>query len=318
MALFRFGIMGAARIAEKFCSAVKNIEGAEVAAVSSKDEYRAKAFAEKNGIEGYYGSYDEMLSRSDIDAVYIATTHNFHYENLLACISHGKPALCEKSMVMTAEQAKTVFSLAENHDVFIMEAMWSRFLPSIQKAKQWVSEGRIGNVNLASAAIGHAAEYDPKGRMFSPELGGGALYDLGVYAIELTSYLVGKPVLSVSSKLLFAETGVDKADTITLVFDGCIASLQCSISSRIGERACLYGSKGYIEIPDFHFGGECRLFDENGKQIEAYGEKPENGFTYQIEEVIRCVRSGKLESDVVPHRDTILCAEIFDQCLSNR
>lgn len=312
---FRFGIIGAGKIGNKFCDAVKRVEGAEVVSVSSKDRDRAKAFAEKNRIPNYYDSYDEMLSRDDIDAVYIATTHNFHYENLLACISHGKHALCEKSMVLTAEQARTVFGLAATHDVFVMEAMWSRFLPSIRKARRWVSEGKIGTVSVASAAIGWPAEYNPDGRMFNPDLAGGALYDLGVYAVELTSWLVGKPVLSASSKLLFADTGVDKADVITLVFDDCLASLQCSICSKMNEKACLYGSKGYIELPTFHYGREYSLYDENSRLVEEFKDTTENGFVYEIEEVIRCIRAGKLESDVVPHRDTIRCAEILEQCL---
>lgn len=315
MDTFRFGIIGAARIANKFCDAVRYIEGAEVVAVSSKDLDRAKAFAEKNCLPSYYGSYDEMLSRDDIDAVYIATTHNFHYENLIACIEHGKHALCEKCMVLTKQQAETVFALAAKKNLFIMEAMWSRFLPNIKKARKWIQEGRIGRIDLASAVLGFVAAEDPKSRIYNPDLAGGALYDMGVYAIEIMSYLINKEIRQVKSVLLFADTGVDTTDNVTLSFDGCIANLQCSITAKVDENAYLYGSKGYIQIPKFHFGDQCRLYDLDGNIVEEFYEKPVNGFIYEIREVIRCVRAGKTESDVVPHKDTVRCAEIFEQCL---
>lgn len=312
---FRFGIIGAAQIANKFCNAVSYIDHAEVVAVSSKDLERAKIFAEKNHLPAYYDSYDEMLSRDDIDAVYIATTHNFHYENLLDCIRHGKHALCEKCMVLTKEQAETVFTLAKTKNLFVMEAMWSRFLPNIQKVRQWIQEGRIGKMELASASIGFVAEKNPENRLYNPDLAGGALYDVGVYAIEVMSYLINQEIRQVQSTLLYADTGVDSVDNITLVFDGCIANLQSSISNKLPGDAYLYGSDGYIKISGFHVGGDCHLYDPDNKIVQEFHEKPVNGFIYEIEEVINCVRSGKLESDVVPHKDTIRCAEIFDHCL---
>jgi predicted dehydrogenase len=317
MKSFRFGIIGAANIANKFCDAVSYLEDTEVVAVASKDLNRAKAFAEKNQLPSYYDSYDEMLAREDIDGIYIATTHNFHYDNLLACIKYGKHVLCEKSMVLTKKDAETVFALAKEKHVFVMEAMWSRFLPNIQKARQWVQENRIGEVNLASSSLGFAAPKDPMNRMFNPDLAGGALYDLGVYDIEVMTYLIQKEIRQINSTILYADTGVDAADNITLTFDGCIANLQCSISSKMKECAYLYGDKGYIKIPVFHMGDTCTLYDLKGSVIEEFTEKPVNGFIYEIEEVVHCVRAGKLESDVIPHKDTVLCAAIFDQCLRN-
>lgn len=317
MKKFRFGVLGAANIANKFCDAVSYIEDAEVVAVSSKNLERAKAFAEKNKIPSYYDSYEEMLARGDVDAVYIATTHNFHYENLLTCIEHGKHVLCEKSMVLNKKDAETVFALAKEKNVFVMEAMWSRFLPNIKKVRQWIQEDRIGDISLANAALGFVAEKDPKNRLYNPKLAGGALFDLGVYDIEVICYLIDKEIREVKSTMLLAETGVDIADNITLIFDGCIANLQSSISAKVAEYAYLYGSKGYIKVPSFHMGDSCTLYDLNGNIVEDFRETPVNGFIYQIEEVIRCVRAGKIESDVMPHKDTILCAEIFDTCFSN-
>ncbi|HEX3038077.1 MAG TPA: Gfo/Idh/MocA family oxidoreductase [Oscillospiraceae bacterium] len=315
MSSFHFGIIGAADIANKFCDAVNQVENAEVVAVSSKSLERAKAFAEKNHVPSYYDSYDEMLSRDDIDAVYIATTHNFHYDNMLSCIEHGKHILCEKSMVLTKKDAETVFARAKDKNIFVMEAMWSRFLPSIQKARQWVEEKRIGELNLASAEFAFVAGKDPKNRMYNPDLAGGAMYDLGVYDIEIMTYLINKEIRQVNSTLLFADTGVDKTDNITLKFDDCIANLQCSICTKAEEVAYLFGDKGYIKISAFSKGGTCTLYNLEGKVVEEFGKQPANGFIYEVEEVVRCVRAGKLESEVIPHKDTILCASIFDQCL---
>ena len=136
MKQFRFGILGAGGIAHKFCNAVGKVDDACVAAVASKDQKRAWRFAKRHGIEDFYSDYEHLLAREDIDAIYIATTHNFHYENIIACLKHNKPVLCEKSMVPTAAQAQEIFSLAKEKKLFVMEAMWSRFLPHINQARQ--------------------------------------------------------------------------------------------------------------------------------------------------------------------------------------
>lgn len=146
MAVCRFGIIGAGSIANHFCKAVEMLEEAEVVAVASSSEERAKAFARANHIPESYGSYEEMLQKSDINIVYIATTHNFHMDNIRLCFDYGKHVLCEKAMVLTAADAEEVFRLAKERNLFCMEAMWSRFLPQYQKAKQWVEEGRIGSI----------------------------------------------------------------------------------------------------------------------------------------------------------------------------
>lgn len=316
METFRFGIMGAGRIAEKFCDAVRRIDGVKVAAVASKSAERAQTFAARNGIASWHADYGEMLAREDIDAVYIATTHNFHYENILECLEYGKPVLCEKCMVLTKRQAEEVFARAREKKLFVMEAMWSRFLPTIRKARQWIEEGRIGRVTMANACLGWVAPQDTENRMFNPDLAGGALYDMGVYCIEIMSGLIGGGVRKVRSDIVFAETGVDKSDCITLEFDDCLASLQISIAAQIEECAYLYGTRGYIRIPAFHKGRGCFLYGPDGNLVEKFDDPTENGFVYEAEEVVRCVRAGRLESDVMPAEDTIRCAEIFDLCLA--
>lgn len=317
MAPIRFGILGAAKIAGKFCNAADSVEGAEVVAVASKNLDRARLFAQENHVPSYYGQYETMLACNDIDVIYIATTNNFHYENILSCLHYGKHVLCEKSMVLTKKQAVTVFQLATDKKLFVMEAMWSRFLPSIQKARQWIVEGRIGDLCLTNASMGFTAEYNPANRFYNPDLGGGALYDVGVYVIEIMNYLVGKEILQTTSNMLFADTGVDKTDNITLIYDNCIANLQCSICAKTAQDFYLYGSKGSIVIPGFNKRNECSLYDLDDQLIETFQKDTSNGFVYEVEEVVRCIQTGKLESAVIPHKDTVYTADIFDRCFSD-
>lgn len=312
--MFQFGIMGAGNIASQFCDAVKRSGCAEVAAVASRTSGKAKAFAEKNNVPAYYASYEEMLARDDIDGVYVATTHNFHHENMIQALSAGKHVLCEKAFTMTKRQAAEVFALAEEKQLFCMEAMWSRFLPAIRKAKEWIDAGLIGDVNMAHFMIGFASSPDENGRMRSKALGGGAMFDISVYAIEITSYLIGKPIRSYTGQVLKDKNGVDTVDVITLCFDGCIASLQATILTNVEQSLQICGTKGRIKIPDPHYSERCMRYDENGLAEEFY-ERRDNGFQYEIREMVSCIEAGKLESGVIPHCDTLQCAEIFDACL---
>lgn len=313
--MFRFGIIGAGNIAVQFCHAAKLSGVAEVVAVAGRTPGKAKAFAEKNGIPAYYESYEAMLACDDIDGVYIATTHNFHYENMLLALNAGKHILCEKAFVVNKAQAENVFALAREKGLFCMEAMWSRFLPAIQKAKEWIESGLIGDVNLAHCMIGFASSPDPNGRIRNKALGGGAIFDIGVYAIEITTYLIGKELLSYDGHVLKDENGVDMVDSIHLVFDGCIANLQTTVLTGVEQSLQILGTKGRIVIPDPHYCCRCMRYDENGLAEEFY-QRRDNGFEYEIRETVSCIKAGKLESGIIPHKDTLKCAEIFDAMLA--
>ncbi|WMJ23596.1 Gfo/Idh/MocA family oxidoreductase [Paludicola sp. MB14-C6] len=314
---FQFGIIGAGNIANRFCDAVTLVEDAKVVAVASNTPNKAKAFAETNNLERYYQSYEEMLKCDDIDAVYIATTHNFHYENLKLCIEHNKPVICEKAFVLTKAQAEEVFSLAKEKGVFVMEAMWSRFLPVINKAKEWIESGKLGEIDLATFIIGFKADNDPQNRMYNPKLAGGAMYDIGVYAIEIMTYLINEELKDVKSVITRHPCGnVDKVDAMILQFENCVATLNCIMTAGVQNELNIYGTNARIYIKDPHYSSECTLIDEKGV-AETFYSRLDNGFEHQIKEVISCIKAGKLESSVIPHKDTIQCADIFDQCLGN-
>lgn len=314
MKQFQFGILGAGSIAHKFCDAVGKVDGACVAAVASKEQKRAWRFAKRHQIEDFYDNYEQLLVREDLDAIYIATTHNFHYENIMRCLEHDKPVLCEKSMVPTAAQAQEIFGLAREKNLFVMEAMWSRFLPHINQARQWIKEGRIGSLETAGCTIGFSASRDPSHRINDPALGGGAAYDIGVYAIELMTYLIDEPILEVHSMLARSETGVDKTDHITLRFPSCIASLQATTAATVREELCIYGSEGFIRIPRAHCSHSCTLYNKRGIPVKRFHKNYGNGFVFEVRDTMRCIRAGKFESETVPHSATLQCAEVFDRC----
>ena len=314
--MIRFGIMGAGNIARKFADAVSKVDGAAVTAVASKSTERAETFAKENNIPGFYGNYEDMLKRDDIDAVYIATTMNYHYENILECLKWNKHVLCEKCMVLNYSQAEEVFNLAKQKKLFLMECMWVRFLPKTQKVKQWIDEGRIGKLKLAQGNLGFNAPFDPNSRMYSPALGGGALYDLGVYLIEVLSYFTDQKLTGIEPTVIRAATGVDETVSLNLRYGDYLVNAQCSIATKLPENGYLYGEDGYIAMEYLHLGNRVKLYGKDRELAEEFDQGDENGFIYQVEEAVRCIEAGKLESDIASHQMTLECCKIFDVCLS--
>ena len=311
---FRFAIMGAGNIAVRFCGAVKRMECCEVAAVASKSMERAASFAGKYGIDRFYDSYEEMLLEEKPDCVYIATTPDSHYALAKLCMKHRTPVLCEKAMFMTSEQAKDVFAESEKNGVFAMEAMWSRFLPANITAKQWMQEGKIGMPNCISVTCGWAFDREKDRRNFAPELGGGAAFDLTVYNYELATWFFGTEILEKQIVTMWDAFGVDMFNQITLKYQDRLAVLLAGCESVVQEGIVLSGTKGRIVVPHAHYGAEVFLYDRSGSLVEHYMDTvTENGFIYEIAEVVECIRNGKTESETVPHKDTIACAELFDE-----
>ena len=318
MSELRFGIMGAGRIAGHFVRATKFVDSIKVVAVASKSIERAENFAEENGVASFC-TYDELLARDDIDAVYVATTHNFHYENIKACLENGKHVLCEKAMVLTEKDATELCDLAESKGLFLMEAMWTRFLPSMQTAKKWITDGRIGKIQSISGVIGFKGDTAPESRLLNPALAGGALYDIGVYVIEIASFLAGEKIVDICGKVRRdPRTGVGSNVSFILEFETFDACLQCLITANPKEYMIINGDKGYIEIPRSHVSNECFLFDDKKNPVEHFKEefRGDNGFVYELEETAECIRNGKTESEIMPHSATIECAGVYDKLLA--
>lgn len=313
--MIHFGIIGAGEIARKFLDAIRQTSEGAVLAVASKSPERAKQWAQKEHVEYYYGDYAELLNNPQIDAVYIATTTNAHYENILQCLHAGKHVLCEKSLVRSYKEAKEVCDLAAEKHLFLMEAMWTRFLPKTIQAKEWIAQGKIGKVNLMQATIGWKADPIYNKRLFEPALGGGSMYDLGIYPLEVLPYLVGQNVTDMQFFMKPYSTGVDDIVSMNLQLEDCIANLQCSFTTKLPENAYIYGEEGYICLPKMHFGNRALLYNHEDEIIEEFEGGLENGFVYEVEETIRCIKNGQIESSVCPHKMTLAAADWMDKII---
>jgi len=308
--------MGAGSIAVKFVDAARRVPGCGVTAIASRDEARAADFARRQGIPAAWGSYEAMLEAEKPDAVYIATRTHTHAALARLCIEHGVPVLCEKAMFTNAAEAREILALAREKGVFCMEAMWSRFLPAVQEMKRRLDAGEIGQPLYAEFAIGWQAPDGPGNRFFDPAEGGGAAYDLTVYGYALADYFLGPPDGEMQADVLWGGLGVDVTENVTLRWTkrqpACMAALSASIVARLDERAVICGTEGTLTMPKPHMAEGFTLCRRDGTQEHWRDEKTVNGFVYEIEEVMRCVRAGKPESAVVPHDLTIRCGEMFD------
>lgn len=320
MKIIRFGILGAANIAGKFVDAVNRTEGACVVSVASRSRQRAEAFRAKNGIPSA-DTYESLVKRDDIDVIYIATTQNMHKENVIMCLQNGKHVICEKAMALTEADAREMFALAKEKNLFLMEAMWSRFLPSIQTARKWIEDGRIGTIQSAYATIGFLCNQPLTGRIFNPDLGGGAMYDIGVYAIEVLTYLFNRPIEDIQSFVrTHPQTGVDERCAILARFDSADALIDVSVTSNVKQFIVINGTKGRIELPDFHVGNTATFvpFSSDTPESAVFSYPGDNGFVFEAGEVASCIRDGKTFSEVVPPETTIECAKIFDLVLGKK
>lgn len=312
---FRFGVLGAGRISNKFCDAVGRIEGAEVAAIASKSLERAQAFAAANAIPAAYDDYVRMIEEVKPDAVYIGVTTNAHYELVMLCLELGVPILCEKPMFTDMEQAKTALAKAAEKKVFLMEAMWSRFLPAIKKAKQWVDEGRIGTPTSSNLTIANLMNKDPEDRFYSAALGGGSAYDLGVYGYDITTFILGDiSIDQVEEFSIWSNTGVDIENHVVMRYLNAIATFDSSFISVMDERLIVCGDDGMLIVPFSHYATEAFLYDRHRNLVEHFkDEETVNGFVYEIMEAMQCIREGKLESPVITHQDTIASTLLYDK-----
>lgn len=316
--MYHFGIIGAGNIAHKFIEAVRMTKNADVTAVASKSLERARDWAEKEGLSRYYDSYETLLADPDIDIIYIATLSNAHYDNIKACLEAGKHVICEKPMTQTASQAQEMITLAREKQLFLMEGMWSRFLPKSLRVRRWIQEGRIGELHLMQANIGWKADKIYNKRLFYPELGGGSLYDIGIYPMELLPYYADQKITQMQFLKKDYSTGVDDIVSLNLQLERCIANIQCSFTTKMPEDAYLYGSDGYIHIPKIHFGNRARLYDLEDRLVEDFHEGLDNGFYYEVCEVISCIEKGQTESSICPLNMTYDNAKLFDHVLRSR
>ncbi len=308
----RWGILGAGGIARTFARQVPAHSSGRVVAVGSRDGARAAAFAQEHGIDRSHGGYDELLADGDVDAVYVATPHSEHRDHALLAIQAGKHVLVEKAFTRSAAEAREVFAAAEARGVFVMEAMWTRFLPHVVAVRELVRSGAIGEVVALHADHGQRLDHDPAGRLLNPALAGGALLDLGVYPLSFAHDLLGTPDAVVASGTL-TETGVDGQETVLLQY-GAKTQAVCSSTLWAGTpcRATISGTEGVIEI-DGPFYGATSFTVTRGDEQVTVRPRHEDGFQYEAAEVARCVAEGRQQSGTMSWDDTVAVMGTMDE-----
>ena len=310
---FRLGMVGHGHITGQFLGAMEVVEGAHVAAVAGRDAGRAGAFAQQNGIAASYGSVDEMLQAEEFDAVYICTPHPSHTEAAIACIDAGVAVLVEKPIAPNLEGATRIVDAAQASGVFAMEAMWTRFLPIYEVVRGWIDDGRIGDVRQMTASFGFAAPVMPEHRLFNPDLAGGSLLDVGVYPLHLARWLYGAPPVDYGVVARVGETNVDEIVSISASYPGGgLAQLGSAVVANLESSAVITGTAGSIEVPVFWAADRAILRARGQEETEAIPH-PANGFEYEIQEVVDCVRAGRTESERMPLSLTLETAELCDE-----
>jgi predicted dehydrogenase len=305
--------LGPGRIAQQFADGLKVIDGAALYAVASSSLERAVAFADKNGGEITYDSYEALVNDPNVDAVYIATPHRFHLENTLLCLNAGKAVLCEKPLTVNAAETRLLIETARAKNVFLLEALWTRFLPVYAQIRRWLDERAIGDIHLISSTFGFNVPKAREDRWLNPELAGGTLLDMGVYPISTSQWVVGQSPESFGVKAIVGETGVDELTSAVLKYpNGVISKFSSSFLSNDVNELFIYGSKGYIRIHANFWAATRATLSVDDDELTITRPLRAGGFEYQTEEAMRCIRAGLLESPGMTHAETLANMELMD------
>lgn len=311
-----WGIIGPGNIAQNFTKDLALLPGEHrVVAILGHSDDSIRAFSEDFQVSHTYKVLQDFVSHRGMDAVYIATPHSHHAEQALACIQHDLPVLCEKPMTINAQQCRELLEASVEHQCFLMEGMWIRFLPSIQKVLELIAENRIGNILSVKASMGYKAPEDPHSRYFDPALGGGSLLDLGIYPVFLAYLLLGKPH-TIKAIGNLSEEGVDETCSVLFHYrGGQHAVLESTLITESDLPAEIAGEKGVIRIlhPWFE--------RSRGIEVQLYGEEKQifpcdwegHGLHFETAHVLRCIYENKRESDVLPHAFSLDLIEIIDE-----
>lgn len=313
----RWGILGTGNIAHQFARGLADTPDAELVAVGSRSTETAGKFGDEFDIPRRHASYEDLAADADVDAVYVSTPHPMHKDNSILLLEQGKAVLCEKPFTINAGQAQAVVDVARQRDVFLMEAMWTRYVPAVVRARELIAEGAIGDVRMIQADFGFRAGINPEARLFNPALGGGALLDVGIYSISMASMVLGPNPTEVHSTAQIGETGVDEQSAFLLKYPGGeLAVLSCAVRTGTAVEARIFGTDGSITLhsPFFKCGALTvkRGGDEQHIDLPLEG----NGYNYEAAEVGRCLRAGLKQSEVMPLDESLALMRLLDSIRS--
>jgi dihydrodiol dehydrogenase / D-xylose 1-dehydrogenase (NADP) len=315
----RWGILGTGYIAGLFAEGLTAAEDATLVAVGSREQASADKFADRWNAPHRHASYQALANDPDVEVIYVATPHPYHYENTLMCLNAGKHALVEKPFALNAREASEMIKLARKKKLFLLEAMWTRYIPAMVQVRKWIKDGEIGDVELVRANLSFMTTFNPKSRLFAPELAGGSLLDVGIYPVSLANMIFGTPK-TINSTACLGKTGTDDRSSYLFGYDGGKSALLSSaVQLSVPVEAEIFGTKGYIKIHEpwinprvvtlakpsvgvkssLIFDGN--VFDKQTIRVPTVG----NGYNYEAIEAGKCIRAGKTESETLPLDETL-------------
>lgn len=317
MQKIKWAILGCGRIAGKFASDLRLVEDAELLAVASRDLDKAKAFAKEHQAGKVYGSYEALVKDPEVDIIYVATPHSHHHEHTLLCLKHHKAVLCEKAFAINSRQVREMVTEARNRKVFLMEALWTKFLPHYNKVINMIREGKLGTLRSIQVNFGFMPPQPPAQRIFDPALGGGTLLDIGIYNVFLVQSILGKPD-GIQALMTPASTGVDDQLAIQFQYrNGALAQLLSSFSSNLSTDANIAGTGGRIRLTTRFYEPSATIeyYPErvDSLQVIPFEKSPGWGYHYQVRHVHTCLRQGLTESPVMTLQDSLDLMETMDK-----
>ncbi|MCK5861130.1 MAG: Gfo/Idh/MocA family oxidoreductase [Candidatus Hydrogenedentes bacterium] len=310
----RWGILGTGNIAHQFAKGLKSASGAMLVAVGSRTQKSADRFGKKYKVPNCHASYELLMQDPEVDVIYIATPHPLHKNNAIGCLENGKAVLCEKPFAINRKEAEEVVACARSKKLFIMEAMWTRFLPTLVKTREWLEEGLIGLPRMVRSDFGFRAEYEEESRLFEHKMGGGGLLDVGIYSISLAAMVLGTHPEKIVSLATIGKTGIDEQNTVNFSYpNGAIAMTASAVRTNTPQDTHIIGEKGSIYLHSPFWQGTTVTLNIEGKAPEIM-EFPitGNGYNYEAEAVMACMRAGKTECEIMPLDDTIAIMDIMD------
>ncbi len=308
----RLGVLGPGAIFRRIMQDLHKAEHIALTAVASRDLGRAQAAARAYGAAHAFGSYEALAACPDVDLVYVATPHNFHKDQAILCMEHGKHVLCEKPMALNDAEVQAMIDCARRNNVFLMEAMWTRFFPATEKVRALLKEGALGKVWHVSADFCFHMDFNPESRLFARELAGGALLDLGIYPLAAISMVLGAAPVEVMSAIDMAQTGVDAWDDLMLKYpSGATGRALAGMRAPSAQAEVILGEKGRIDIPDFWHPTRFTLTAHDGEAQEFVFEPELEGHWREFAHAADCIRQGVTDSPVMPLDETLQLARLM-------
>jgi len=313
----RWGILGCGNIAAKFASDLQYVNDAELVAVGSRRQNAADEFAKRFSALHSHGSYEDLVTDNDVDVIYIASPHGLHHKHALLCIENKKAVLCEKAFAINRRQAKEMIDAAKSRNIFLMEALWTKFLPNYMMVQKMIRNGKLGDIRSMLVNFGFIPRSPFSERIYDPKLGGGTLLDIGIYNVFMVLSVLGKPD-AIEASMTPASTGVDEQCAATFKYNsGAVAQIFSTFSSNLATDAHINGNKGRIHLTHRFYSpaAEIEFYPDyvDSKQIIPFEKEEGFGYQYEARHVCECLRKGLTESPVMTHTDTLMLMEILDE-----